>query len=231
MKPVAQTNLQLYAQLVPTFGFGLDLERIQRAYLFVAECSSGLMRGSGKPFVCHLVGTASLLAEAGEDADGVVAGLLHATYQNRMPFPGDAALQVRRAFVREQFGDVVEDLVFQYQDFEVAELDQMSDDQLRTRTRVVKMRLSDEAEDLLDHGVIVHGRPCDDASVGGSAASRRQQKAKLGPHLLRAARAISAPTLEARVAYWLDQTAEARWPGELCTGQYSSYSYREDWFK
>lgn len=227
--PVAQTNLQLYAQLESRPELAPDRARIQQAYQLVASCSSGLMRGSGKPFVCHLVGTASLLAEAGDDADGIIAGMLHATYQNRMPFPANAPLETRRKFVHDAFGPVVEDLVHQYHDFEVARIDMLSDAQLRERARVVRMRLADEAEDLLDLGVLVHGRAEDAADVPGGAESRRAQKARLAPDFLRAARAVSAPTLERRLAFWLARTHEASWPEAYRSGRYSSYSYRAEW--
>ncbi len=229
LTPVAQTNLQLYAQAEVRRLPSIERDRLQRAYLFVASCSSGLMRGSGKPFVCHLVGVASLLAEAGEDADGIMAGLLHATYQDRMPFPAAAPLVGRRACVREAFGEVVEDLVFQYHEFECARLDAMPDVVLRERTRVVRMRLADEVEDLLDHGVLIHGRSEDDDSVPGGAAARRGQKLQLEEHLLRAARAVSAATLGRRLAHWLDRTRDSTWPSEFRSGRYSSYSYREEW--
>ncbi|MGY6587780.1 MAG: HD domain-containing protein [Wenzhouxiangella sp.] len=221
---VAQTNLQLYAQLLQA-GFSDDaLEAVNRAYLFAARNTAKVLRGSGKPFACHLVGTASLLAEAGQGWEVITAALLHAMYQNRVPFPGADNLDQRRHYLRQQFGDAVESLVHDYHHFEVVRLDQFSDEQLREKRTVVMMRLADEMEDLLDHGVAMHGQPGDDETVGGSAASRRAQKANLATDLLRAARIIDATSLERHLEYWLAETASPRWPECLRSGEYSSFN-------
>jgi hypothetical protein len=220
---VPQTNLQLYAQLMRLGFDDAGVALVNRAYLFAARQTSLVIRGSGKPFACHLVGTAALIAEAGEGAVPVTASLLHAAYQERVPFPGGRVLTARRDYLREHFGADVETLVHDYHQFECADLGGYSDDDLRQRRTVVMMRLADEIEDLLDHGVAMHGRPGDDATVAGSAASRRLQKASLAPELLRAARVVDAPSLHRRLAVWLDRTASAAWPAGLRSGEYSSF--------
>jgi len=222
--PVPQTNLQLYAQLM-RLGFDeAELALVNRAYLFAARQTSSVLRGSGKPFACHLVGTAALIAEAGEGCVPVTASLLHAIYQDRVPFPGNRPLPGRREYVGAHFGGDVETLVHEYHEFECARLDAYTDEQLRQRRTVVMIRLADEIEDLLDGGVAMHGKPDDDATVGGSAASRRAQKARLAPEFLRAARVVEAPTLHRHLEVWLDRTATATWPASLRSGAYSSFS-------
>ncbi len=220
---IAQTNLQLYAQLLQA-GFADNmLETVNRAYLFAARNTANVLRGSGKPFACHLVGTASLLVEAGQGGEVITAALLHAMYQNRVPFPGAENLDQRRQYLQQQFGDAIESLVHEYHHFELVRLDQFSDEQLRQKRTVVMMRLADELEDLLDHGVAMHGQQGDSETVGGSAASRRAQKAHLASDFLRAARVLEAKSLECRLEYWLEQTAKPIWPEKLKTGQYSSF--------
>ena len=218
-----QTNLQLYA-LMQERGYGEEaLDAANRAYLLVAKQTCGILRGSGKPFCCHLVGTAAILVHEDEPADMVTAGLLHAAYQNRVPFLGQVAIEPRRRYIREAFGGAVEDLVNDYHHFEMARLDGFSDEQLAERRNAVMIRVADELEDMLDHGVAMHGKPADDAAVGGSAASRQAQKAALANDYLRAARIAGAPFIEQQLLHWLRQTADVQWPPSLRTGEYSSF--------
>lgn len=61
----AQTNLELYAQAVDR-GYSASQRRsLADAYQFALSCVFPLARGSGKPFIAHLIGTASLVLESG----------------------------------------------------------------------------------------------------------------------------------------------------------------------
>lgn len=93
---VAQTNIQLYRQLTESGWNASDLAGIQDAYNLAARRFSRQFRPSGKPFLCHLVGTASLVAFAGAAPVVVQAALLHAwrthrgprVFGHRLPLPG-----------------------------------------------------------------------------------------------------------------------------------------------
>jgi len=52
---IAQTNLQLYTQLMAAGFSAADLQQVHAAYSFAAKQCAPLFRGSGKPFSCHLV--------------------------------------------------------------------------------------------------------------------------------------------------------------------------------
>jgi hypothetical protein len=221
---IAQTNLQLYTQMIG-LGFGDDaLVLANRAYLFAAWATAGVLRGSGKPFACHLAGTASAVASERVDAPVIAASLLHAMYQDRIPFPGATSLEQRRACLRERFGTEVESLVHEYHGFESARLETLSDSELADRRTVVLMRLADELDDLLDHAVSMHGKPGEDESVIGSAAFRRAQKRQQAPTLLHIARMLGASHMLGHLEHWLAETARAQWPGALRSGQYSSFA-------
>jgi (p)ppGpp synthase/HD superfamily hydrolase len=74
----------------------------------------GLYTPSGKPFIEHLVGTASILVALRRSPDTVVAGLLHAAYTS-----GDFGLagllsSTRRAAVRRAVGGTAEALIWTY---------------------------------------------------------------------------------------------------------------------
>lgn len=221
---IAQTNLQLYAQMME-LGFGEDaLVLANRAYLFAARATADVLRGSGKPFACHLVGTASAVAGERMGAPVIAASLLHALYQDRIRWTGAGDLGQRRSSLRERFGAEVESLVHAYHEFETARLDVIPDAELSERRTVVVMRLADELDDLVDGAVAMHGRPGEDESVRGSASFRRAQKAMQAPTLLRVARTVGATHLHAHLEHWLGRTADGRWPDGLRSGEYSSFS-------
>src|SRR5262245_11904038 len=74
---IAQTNLQLYNQLLARGWTTNDLHHARAAYELAADLFSGQYRCSGKPFVAHLVGTASVAAAVGLPSELVLAALLH----------------------------------------------------------------------------------------------------------------------------------------------------------
>ena len=81
MQPLAQTNLQLYRELLAAGWDEEDVSDVRDAHEFAADVHSTQFRRSGKPFIAHLVGTASAVARAGAGSDMVRAALLHAVYQ------------------------------------------------------------------------------------------------------------------------------------------------------
>lgn len=221
---IAQTNLQLYAQMIE-LGFGDEaLALANRAYLFAARATADLLRGSGKPFACHLAGTASAVVREGLGAPAIAGALLHALYQERVRIPGAMSVERRRDCVRERFGVEVESLVYEYHQFETTRLDAYPDAWLVEHRTVVVIRLADELDDLLDGAVAMHGNPGDDESVSGSAACRRAQKASQAPTLLRVARVVGAFHLMRHLGHWLERTVRDRWPDALRSGEFSSFS-------
>jgi hypothetical protein len=222
--PIAQTNLQLFRQMMDT-GRGLDdLMVANRAYLFAAGLTGGVLRGSGKPFACHLVGTASVVVACGMGGSCIAAALLHAAYQNRVPFPGTTALEHRREYLRRHFGEDTESLVYSYHQFESAEIERFTDTRLLECRTVVVLRLADEIDDLIDDGLCIHGQPGDDASVMGGAAARCERAARRVPEFVRISRVIGAPVLERHFTRWQERCVLADWPAKLRTGAYSSFT-------
>lgn len=117
MTGIAQTNIQLYEQLRAQ-GYGDEaLIAAAAAYRFVQPLFSARFRGSGRPFLCHLVGTASILARDRAPIHEVLAGLLHAVYDAGL-FSVDMhrkATPRKRAAVCAAAGERVEALVLAYQ--------------------------------------------------------------------------------------------------------------------
>lgn len=115
MPELAQTNLQLYNQLVARGWSPGALADVRRTYELATELFSGQLRPSGKTFVAHLVGTASALAATDARADLVHAGLLHAVYTHGEFGDGRrGATDAKRSTVRATVGPAVEQLVMAY---------------------------------------------------------------------------------------------------------------------
>ncbi len=82
MNSYAQTNIQLYGQLLQCNWSDADLRQVQAAYALAMTIFAGHYRPNHKSFLAHLVGTASILAAHDADATIVAAGLLHSAYSH-----------------------------------------------------------------------------------------------------------------------------------------------------
>ena len=80
MHRYAQTNLQLYGQLGAAGWTEPQLALVASGYELAMEICGASFRPNGKPFMCHLVGTASIVASWVAPVDEVVCGLLHSAY-------------------------------------------------------------------------------------------------------------------------------------------------------
>ena len=114
---VAQTNVALYRQM-HDFGYAAGALQLARdAYELVSVPFAGHYRACGKPFVCHLVGTASIMASLRVSPELVVAGLLHSAYEGSLAFGNNVgSVRLTPARIRSALGDGVECLVAGYRD-------------------------------------------------------------------------------------------------------------------
>jgi (p)ppGpp synthase/HD superfamily hydrolase len=110
----AQTNLQLMNQLVTGAYDAVDRALIANAYRLAMRLHTGWFRASGKTFIAHVVGTASVLAWLRASANTVSAGLLHAAYTHGEFAAGDEPSRSSRAQVIAAVGADVERLVTMY---------------------------------------------------------------------------------------------------------------------
>jgi len=153
---VPQTNQQLYRQLWVGGSTAEDLELIGRAYDLMAELASGRLRASGKPFLCHLVGTAGLVASVDGRPEIVIAALAHSAYVDGEWGDGRRGISDRkRARLRGAIGVDAEVLVAAYTGLRwdpVGELDALDvgADLDPTRRDLILMRLANEIDDHLD---------------------------------------------------------------------------------
>lgn len=222
--PVAQTPPQLYCQLAEGGMADAALARIRAACLLAVQRTGGLQRGSGKPFACHLIGVASLVAEAVPHDDTlVIAALLHALYQERVS--GADARESQRQAMRAAWGDEVEALLHAYQcaGLPQPDLARTGPEALTPLARRVRLlQLADQLEDGLDGGPWWHGSPDDAGTEPGSAQDRVNRFVALAA-LFEQAPALGAPGLLGRHRALYAQWPQQRWPASLRSGHYSSF--------
>ena len=145
---IAQTNIQLYNQLMATGHWSdADLTTLRKGYDLSRQLFASAYRPSHKPFISHLVGTASVLASWSERPVVVAAGLLHSVYlYGNFGDREKGATNRRRQYVVEQVGEDIESLVFAYTEEKV-------DDPLASENRdFLALTLADLYDELLDLG-------------------------------------------------------------------------------
>jgi hypothetical protein len=162
--PIAQTNLQLYNQMLAQGRSIEELARAKRAYDLASLIYSAHYQADGKPFVAHTVGVASILCHLGLPIDVIAFGLVHNVYGNGDFGDGrqHRSTPARRLRVREAVGPEVEVLVHQFRHFRItgrtidrieAELDSYGD----IERQLVLTDLADHLEKYVDDGVLYFG--------------------------------------------------------------------------
>jgi (p)ppGpp synthase/HD superfamily hydrolase len=215
-----QTNLQLLNQLRHTGYPADDVERVKAAYDFVSGQFAGWFRGSGKPFLAHLVGTAGILGAVRARTPVVLAGLSHAVYQlGELPAGAPGMSHARRAQVQRVLGTEAEDLVARYA---ALEWNVRSLPALRARLPalspadrdVVLMRLANELDDHLDLAVLY-------------CANAEDRRRRIGAGLrlvVEIAKELGFPELASSLDRAFDATLTARIPSALRTQHPVSFS-------
>lgn len=181
----AQTNFQLYRQLQGAGYSEAELVLIRNAYELAMRLFTGQFRGNGAPFLCHLVGTASILAKLKAAPAIVAAGLLHSAYSFGEFGCGTRTMtEGKREQVRAAGGADAESLVARYtalpwtQASIQAAIDHPGDLTDEERT-VFLMRLSNEVDDNLDHSSL-YSRKAEDMTHHPSAHLMSQIARALG---------------------------------------------------
>jgi hypothetical protein len=156
---IAQTNLQLYRQLMDQEWSEEALGLVVNAYELALGLFAVQVRPNRKAFVSHLVGTASVAATQCDRVEVTSASLLHAAYTLGDWGDGKRVRTLaRRIVVERAVGAAAEALVAKYTTMEwgykttqgyLARSGQMNEEE---RTLVL-MRLANEAEEWNDLGL------------------------------------------------------------------------------
>ena len=220
---VAQTLPQFFCQLSKVGFDDAALQRLRDTCMFIVSSTSGVWRGSGKPFSCHLIGTASLVVEALPDQEEMIhAALLHGTYRTRVS--GELLDEdAQRQSVRNRWGDAVEALMYAYQ--RAGPLlpgkmpEQSFSDNLQRKVRI--LQLADQLDDGLDGGPWWHGNVADGEQIGG--ALQRVDQFLLMQLAFTQASELNVPVFWLRWQQICAQLLAKTWPSALRTEQYSSF--------
>ena len=183
MHSYAQTNIQLFNQLRGEGYSNTDLTFIRDAYELAMILFTGRFQPSGKSFIAHVVGTASILASLGLPATAVAAGLLHNVYENGDFGKGVAGITTaKRQEIRRVLGPEVEEYLARfsasYWESPTIHLARDNPDQLSAIDReVLLILLADHLEHLLDLDILYYGaagrRYCsNDSRIAAEIAER-----------------------------------------------------------
>lgn len=220
MHSYAQTNIQLLNQLRCDGYSNTELESIYSAYKLVMRLFTGSFRASGKTFIAHLVGTASILGHLHVCAKVIAAGLLHAAYaQGDFGGIGKQGIsETKRKQVSHLVGKEIEEYIAKYTAFSwnertIPEIYQQLDELGPSDRDVLLIRLANELEEYLDLGIVY----CGD--------TKYQQYIQREGHLLvEMAQKLGYPTLATELASAIEDNILAEIPTELCnpTGHHHS---------
>lgn len=150
----AQTNIQLYNQM-QSFGYSsAEIAQVATGYRLAADLFTGQFRSSGKPFINHLVGTASILVTLHQSLDVVTAGLLHAAYAQGDFGRRKAGISpIKTKQVQAAVGLAVERYIAAYTVTKWP-IQKSVEDLGEFERSVITMRLADILEDHLDLGLL-----------------------------------------------------------------------------
>jgi GT2 family glycosyltransferase len=197
----AQTNLQLYDQLVAAGYEENSLRLVRNAHDLAMRLFAGHFRGNGKSFLSHLIGVASILATHGRSLEAVAAGLLHSVYAFGEFGDGTRGINdEKRRQVRQAVGSATESLIADYAmtDWNPGTLDALAacfcDPELPRRS-VFDLKMADVLEDHLDHGLCY--------APAKRLAGRAVENATWCAAMSRTAVAIGCDDLEAELARWV----------------------------
>jgi (p)ppGpp synthase/HD superfamily hydrolase len=194
MHSFAQTNIQLLNQLCDDGYSTAEILPLVTSYETAMRLFTGLFRASGKTFIAHLVGTASILGRLRASSSVVAAGLLHAAYSSGDFADGRKGItNSRRDWLRSRVGTEIEEYVSRYaalkwtQDTAPVIWREIENLQFIDRD-VLLIRLANELEEFMDFGILYSGEERRRQSTNGNAVERLmvQMAEKLGYPVLAA---------------------------------------------
>lgn len=163
MADYAQTNIQLFRQLQQAGYSDDEMNHVARGHDVALRLFSARFRGSGRPFIVHLVRTASILHVHGARPPVVLAGLLHSAYTFGDFGSGVVGItEEKRRVLRELLGTEIEQLIHKYETLPwnpdaIRETALQASKIPPLEQDVLFMRLANELEDALDDDALYSG--------------------------------------------------------------------------
>jgi len=221
MHSFAQTNIQLINQLRGDGYSTTEISTVVTSYELAMRLFTGLFRGSGKTFIAHLVGTASILGTLRVPSSLVAAGLSHAAYSAGDFGDGKKGMaNAKREWIKSGIGNEVEEYVARYtalswRDEAIpAILDGLGS--LRPLDRdVLLIRLANELEEFLDFGILY----C------GDEKRRQVNYVSTGKHMIEMAEKLGYPKLAVELEKAFEEAVRAEIPGVLRRPDARNFSF------
>lgn len=205
---LAQTNLQLYSQMRQTGFSSADIQTMQHDYETACLLFSPLCRSTGRPFLCHAVGTASAAMMEGAGILDVRAALLHAAYKHgRFPDHKKKKTQRHTGWLKERCGTELTDLLGEFSVFSFTPKDVQQFVENETLSsgltlRLVRLKLANDVDDSHAFGGALSHKARYQDPVWLNI--RQTLSSKLGFSFFEAAFALAIK--ECSDADWLDTT-------------------------
>ncbi len=201
--------------LIQMHGAGFDqaaLKQVVGVHALATAMFNGMHRGTGKPFLCHLVGTASAVAEYDGRLDMILAGLLHAVFDAGV-FPDGRAGRPsprHRQWLTRRVGPQIVDLLERYQRFGFAasDLQRLLSHDVRWDRDMILLRLCNELDDISDGGLAF-------------AAKRGSSPLESSLDCERLAVGLGVPMLGARIVELARESDTMAWAASLSRGEAS----------
>jgi len=221
----AQTNVQLFAQM-QSEGYSRDERQLVfESYEFGMQLFCGLFLPSGKPFIDHLVGTASILVSLRTPAHIVAAGLLHAVYvHGNFGSARKGITKRKQRTVRNAVGNTIEEYVARYERLlwnkkNIPVLRASLHDLNQKDREVLLIRLANELEHKLDLAGLYYAR---------SEEAQARHKRKLenyGPMMAEMARTLGYSALATEMDVIFNESLSAPVPIAPCIRTSSGEAY------
>jgi (p)ppGpp synthase/HD superfamily hydrolase len=217
----AQTNIQLFDQLRCEGYSNEEIACVRDAYELAMRLFAGLFLPSGKLFIDHVVGTASILASLRAPVEVVAAGLIHAAY-----FRGDlggirkSVSKAERLEMTSSVGAKVEEYVAGYDamGWDSKTIPALRDgvDKLdRIDRYVLLIQLANELEHRLDFADL----------YSDNAEWLQRYMERYLPAMLDMARGLGFPALAAELAQAFSEAASGEIPSEARSRSHQPRSY------
>ena len=161
---LAQTNLQLYQQLRAAGYARQDLAILQRDNETACLLFGSKIRSTGRPFLCHAVGTASAALAQGASLELVRTAFLHAAYKHgRFPDGTRGNSDAHRNWLRERTGEQVEKLVFAFSQYpfnvSIARKLVENGPEENQNKEMLLLKLCNDVDDSHDFGALLAHKP------------------------------------------------------------------------
>jgi len=201
----AQTIIQLFLELKEKGYSEEAVRQVSDAYQLNRQYLAGFFRPSGKTFIAHLVGVASILCRLKVPIELLLAGFLHSIYMH-----GD----FRKS--REEISDKkTESLVAGYSRLKWNRITiPQYQNQIPTlnekEKNILLLRLANELEDHLNHGILF----C------VNAEERRERFFELNSHFTQMASSLNQPFLAQELQRVGDELKKAPMPDSSLRGHH-----------